>query len=188
MGTKRPIADDAWRIPDELWQRIAPHLPPARPKPKGGRPRMPDRQAMDAILFVARTGCQWNMIPRQVGASSTVHDRFQQWVADGVFLRLWRASVLDCDALKGLQLEWQVMDGAMTKAPLGGKKTGPNPTDRGKSGTKRSLLTDGNGIPLGVAIDGANRNDNEVGRSDLVPDGDRLERAKRAGATAPVSG
>jgi transposase len=42
---------------------------------------------------------------------------------------------------------------------LGGKKTGPNPTDRGKSGTKRSLLTDGNGIPLGVAIAGANRND-----------------------------
>lgn len=42
---------------------------------------------------------------------------------------------------------------------MGGKKTGPNPTDRGKSGTKRSLLTDGNGIPLGVAIAGANRND-----------------------------
>jgi len=51
------------------------------------------------------------------------------------------------------------MDGAMTKAPLGGKKTGPNPTDRGKSGVKRSLLTEGHGVPIGVAIEGANRHD-----------------------------
>jgi len=47
----------------------------------------------------------------------------------------------------------------MTKAPLGGEGTGRNPTDRGKSGTKRSLLTDGNGIPLSVTVDGANRHD-----------------------------
>ena len=36
----------------------------------------------------------------------------------------------------------------MTKAPLGGAGTGANPTDRGKKGTKRSILTDGKGIPL----------------------------------------
>jgi putative transposase len=42
---------------------------------------------------------------------------------------------------------------------LGGKKVGKNPTDRGKLGTKRSLLTDGHGLPLGVAVDGANRHD-----------------------------
>jgi putative transposase len=47
----------------------------------------------------------------------------------------------------------------MTKAPLGGAGTGANPTDRGKKGTKRSLLTDGKGIPLSVAVDGANRHD-----------------------------
>lgn len=51
------------------------------------------------------------------------------------------------------------MDGAMTKAPLGGEATGANPTDRGKKGTKRSLLTEGNGIPIGLAVDGANRHD-----------------------------
>lgn len=59
----------------------------------------------------------------------------------------------------GIEWDWQVMDGAMTKAPLGGKGTGPNPTDRGKSGTKRSLLTEGKGIPLAVAVDSANRHD-----------------------------
>ena len=51
------------------------------------------------------------------------------------------------------------MDGAMNKAPFGGAATGPNPTDRGKLGTKRSLLTDGAGIPLALVIDGANRHD-----------------------------
>ena len=48
-----------------------------------------------------------------------------------------------------------------------GKKTGPNPTDRAKSGTKRSLLTDGQGVPLGVAIAGANRPDYQLARETL---------------------
>lgn len=53
-----------------------------------------------------------------------------------------------------------MIDGAITKAPLGGKSTGPNPTDiRSKSGTKRSLLVEGQGIPIGITIDGANRHD-----------------------------
>jgi transposase len=47
----------------------------------------------------------------------------------------------------------------MTKAPLGGAGTGANPTDRGKKGTKRSILVDANGIPLSVTVDGANRHD-----------------------------
>ena len=51
------------------------------------------------------------------------------------------------------------MDGIMTKAPLGQEQTGPNPTDRAKRGVKRSLLVEGHGVPLGVAVAGANRND-----------------------------
>jgi transposase len=116
--------DDAWRIPDELWVRIEPLLPPERPKPKGGRPRMPNRQAMDAIFYVLRTGCQWKALPRSLGAASTVHDRFQEWRGAGVFEHLWRAGVTEYDSLKGLDWEWQAMDGAMTKAPLGGKRHG----------------------------------------------------------------
>jgi putative transposase len=48
-----------------------------------------------------------------------------------------------------------------------GKKTGPNPTDRAKSGVKRSLLTDGRGVPLGVEAEGANRNDFKMARETL---------------------
>jgi putative transposase len=59
------------------------------------------------------------------------------------------------------------MDGAMTKAPLGGEKTGKNPTDRGKLGTKRSVLTDGQGVPLGLAVSGANVHDKHLVRETI---------------------
>lgn len=88
-------------------------------------------------MLVARTGCHWHLIPRQLGASATVHDRCQPWRADGVVLRLWRASVLDDDALKGLHREWHAMDGAMTNAPLGGERldrTRPTVARRGPGG------------------------------------------------------
>jgi len=59
------------------------------------------------------------------------------------------------------------MDGAMTKAPLGGAGTGANPTDRGKKGTKRNMLTDGKGISLSVTVDGANRHDKKLVKETL---------------------
>jgi len=83
-----------------------------------------------------------------------------------VFQRLWTQGLLDYDGLKGIEWEWQAMDGAMTKAPLGKEQTGPDPTDRAKRGVKRSLLVEGNGVPLGVVVDGANRNDAQDGASD----------------------
>ena len=67
--------------------------------------------------------------------------------------------LLDYDALMGLDWEWQAMDGAMTKAPLGKEKTGPNPTDRAKRGVKWSLLVEGHGIPIGLEVEGANYTD-----------------------------
>ena len=59
------------------------------------------------------------------------------------------------------------MDGVITKAPLWGKSTGPNPTDRSKSGTKRSLLVEGQGIPIGITVDGANRHDMKMTKATL---------------------
>ena len=55
----------------------------------------------------------------------------------------------------------------MTKAPLGGEKTGPNPTDRGKDGVKRSLLTESHGVPIAVTVAGANRTDMKLVRTTL---------------------
>jgi putative transposase len=67
--------------------------------------------------------------------------------------------LFEYDELQGIQWTWQAMDGAMAKAPLGGEATGKNPTDRAKLGTKRSVLTDGEGVPLGVVVSGANTPD-----------------------------
>jgi len=72
---------------------------------------------------------------------------------------LWQAGLHEYDEVQGIQWEWQAVDGVMTKAPFGKGATGPNPTDRAKSGTKRSMLTDGAGIPLPLVVDGANRHD-----------------------------
>jgi transposase len=77
---------------------------------------------MDGIFYVLRTGCQWNALPPEFGPCSTVHGRFLLWREDGVFRRLWIAGMLAYDRKKGIDWEWQAMDGAMTKAPLGGEK------------------------------------------------------------------
>ena len=114
--------NESYKIPDKLWAEIEPLLPPEKPKPKGGRPRMSNRKAMDAIFYILRTGCQWKALPRSLGAPSTVHDRFQEWQKAGVFHRMWGTGLEKYDELKELDWEWQSMDGAMTKAPLGGEK------------------------------------------------------------------
>jgi len=149
----------SYEISDEFWNKIKPLLPSPKPKKKAGRPREDDRKIMNGIFYLLRTGCQWKALPECYGAPSTVHDRFQEWREDGLFERMWQAGLLYYDTEKGLEWEWQSIDGAMTKAPLGGAGTGANPTDRGKKGTKRSLLTEAKGIPLSVIVDGANRHD-----------------------------
>ena len=121
-GVSSGGVNDQWRILDSLWERILPLLPPERPHPKGGRPYAPARQCMDGIYYVQRTGCQWKALPRCFGAASTVHLRFQQWQAAGVFERLWQEGLTEYDNRHGMDWEWQAMDGAMTKAPLGGER------------------------------------------------------------------
>jgi putative transposase len=138
--------DDGWRIPDWLWERIEPLLPPRPAHPLGcHNPRVPDRQAMNAILLVLRTGMQWNALDATgICSSSSAHRRLQEWTEAGLFEEFWRQGLLAYDELEGIDWEWLCVDGAMGKAPLGGKETGPNPTDRAKRGrSARSSLTRG---------------------------------------------
>jgi putative transposase len=124
---------------------------------------IPCRAVMEAIFFVLRTGCQWNALKEtRICSSSSAHRRFQEWTKAGVFEAFWREGLPAYDALNGIEWTWLALDGAMGKAPLGGEKTGRNPTDRGKRGVKRSMLTDGRGVPLAAVIDGANRNDHKL--------------------------
>src|SRR5712691_6675566 len=126
-----------FRISDELWAQLQPLLPVHVNTHRfgGGRPRVPDRDCADAIFYVLRTGCQWQALDQtELCPHSTAHDRFQEWVQAGVFLKLWQAGLAQFDEIEGIDWKWLSMDGAMVKAPLGGKK---NRTQSHGSGQER---------------------------------------------------
>ena len=125
--SKRIGSHEQWRAPDELWERVEPLLPRYRVSKLGGRPRVDRRRVFDGILFVLRTGCQWNSAPSEFGTSTTLHRYFTDWTKRGVFFRLWKEALREYDELKGIDWGWQSLDGAMTKAPLGGEKNRPKP-------------------------------------------------------------
>ncbi|WP_110766508.1 IS5 family transposase [Planctopirus hydrillae] len=150
---------DRYRMPDALWENLWKLLPVYKVIPSGGTPRRNFRSIADAIFYRLRTGCQWKAIPRSLPPGSTAHDYFKEWVRLGVFGQLWQLALAHYDELVGLDWRWQSVDAAMTKSPLGGEMTGKNPTDRGKQGTKRSIIADAVGIPLCLVISGANTHD-----------------------------
>ena len=122
------------QISDSFWERIEPLLPVYKPSCKGGRPRLPLRNIVTGILYVLRTGCQWKAMPAQFGSGSAIHAYFQEWVQLGVFEQLWRRALEEYDELKGIDWQWQSLDGAMTKAPLGGEKNREKPNRSEQAG------------------------------------------------------
>jgi transposase len=97
------VKDDGWRIPDEVWAQIEPLLPECPPHPLGcHNPRVPDRDAMNAILLVLRTGMQWNALSATgICSCSSAYRRFREWAEAGLFLELWRRGLLAYDEGKG---------------------------------------------------------------------------------------
>jgi len=130
----------SWVLSDAFWQKALPLIPPPQRdphtkyqrQPGGGRKRCDDRQILAAIFYVLRTGIHWQALPVEFGSPATVHRRFMEWARHGFFEALWRAGLTAYEEMHGLEWQWQSIDGAMTKAPLGGEATGPSPTDRGK--------------------------------------------------------
>ena len=165
MVRRKNVQD--YEISDGFWNQIKTLFPLSKPKKKPGIPRKDDKRILSGIFYLLRTGCQWKSLPQFYGAPSTVHDRFQEWRSSGLFENMWIAGLLEYDNKKRIRVGMAAIDGAMTKAPLGGPGTGANPTDRGKKGTKRSILTDGKGIPLSVTVDGANRHDKKLVKETL---------------------
>jgi len=148
MDDKR--VSSQWRLPDALWERMEPLVPRLARHPKGGRPWIDNRAIADGIFYVLRTGCQWKAVPREFGSGSTLHRRFQQWVKRGVFRKLWKAGLLEYDTLKGIQWDWQALDGAMTKAPLGGEKNREKPDRSGQARYEALLARRRRRRPAGV--------------------------------------
>ena len=130
------------QLPDPLWERIEPVLPIYKRSCKGGRPRLPLRNVVTGIFYVLRTGCQWKAMPRQFGSGSTIHAYFQEWVQRGIFHKLWQLALDEYDDLRGIDWQWQSLDGAMTKAPLGGEKNREK-SDRSRQAGRQTLGPDG---------------------------------------------
>jgi transposase len=119
-----PVTQDdptIWRVDDALWAEIQPLLVIDKPRKKPGRPRLDDRPIFDGLIWLARNGGQWATLPRQFGAKSTVHARFQEWVAQGCLERAWARLLEVYDDAIGLDWRWQAADGCLIKAPLGKK-------------------------------------------------------------------
>ena len=121
-------------VPDALWERIDLVIPMYQSSRKGGRPRLPMRDVVGGILYVLATGCQWKAMPRQFGSGSAIHAYFQEWAESGVFEELWELALVEYGELKGIDWKWQSLDGAMTKAPLGGKKNREKPNRSWETG------------------------------------------------------
>ena len=166
-----------WEVPDELWHRIEPLINQLDPQKETGRPRADARRILDALIFRYRTGCQRNHIPSVFGDDSTILRQAQEvsialsnagddWdclPTSGPSLRKLRTGLIaECDELGQVDWEWQSADTAMGKARSGGDQIGPNPTDRAKNGSKRSILTDGGGGPLAAVVAGANVHDTKL--------------------------
>ncbi len=145
------VKDDGWRIPDELWAEMEPLLPPRKPHPLGcHNPRVDDRAAMDAIFFVLRTGCQWAALDATgICKHSSAHRRFKEWTEAGVFYKFWQRGLLVYDEFIGIDWEWLAMDGAMTKAPLGGEKNRAQPHRSRQEGHQAQPAHRGVGHPRG---------------------------------------
>ncbi len=138
---------------------MAPLLPRERPKPRGGRPRVPDRAILAGTVYRLRTGCQCKALPECFGSGSTYHLRMQQWTRAGIFKKIFPELVRHYHKRRRIQWRWTSLDTALVKAPIRGAGTGPNPTDRAKLEVKRHVLPDGRGVPLSVLTTPANVND-----------------------------
>lgn len=125
-----------WQVSDELWNIIQNILGELDPAAKTGRPRTGQREALNGIIYVMRSGCQWNQLPKQFGDDSTVHRTMQRWLARGVFERIWSVLIDNCAELGGVDWQWQSADAAMGKARFGGiewAKTPPIAASRARN-------------------------------------------------------
>jgi len=147
-------------VSDALWVRLPPLLPP----PTERRSRFPGRKPLDyrkvltGILFVLKTGMAWDDLPADLGCGcgKTCRHYLELWQQNGVWQQLHALLLAELNGND--QIDWSraLIDASFAKAPEGGEATGPNPTDRSKSGSKHHVLTDAQGIPLSTTVTAAN--------------------------------
>lgn len=114
-------------LTDGLWERIEPLLPRAKPKPKGGRPPIPDRAALTGILFVLRTGCPWEYLPQEMGCGCgmTCWRRLRDWHLAGVWEQVWRVLLDELGLADDIDWSKVIFDSCSVRAVFGGRRPAP---------------------------------------------------------------
>lgn len=110
-------------LSDEQWQRIAPYLPQHPPSPKGGRPRANDRECLEGILWLLRSGARWRDIPVDLPSPSTCWRRLQQWAAQTVLEDLQAALVGELEQLGKLDLRQLLADATFIRCKKGAMRS-----------------------------------------------------------------
>ncbi|MFD3328560.1 IS5 family transposase [Streptomyces sp. NPDC058701] len=155
------MSDDL--VPDDLWEHVAPLLPPRPPRRQRYPGRLPadDRAALRGIVYVLRTGVTWADVPAEkIGCSGvTCRRRLRDWTEAGVWPRLHEVLLVQLRKTGLLDMDDAAIDGSHVRAVKGGAHTGPSPVDRGRPGSKHHLITDRHGTPLAVSLTSGNRHD-----------------------------
>ena len=171
-------------IIEPIWEQFRALLPERNvvDHPLGcHRSRIPDRVVFEKLVQILVFGCAYWRIADHTCSATTLRRRRDEWIEAGVMDRLEEIAREAYDRTIGLDLSDVAVDCCITKAPCGGEKAGKSPVDRGKQGIKRSMMVDGEGIPLGVVAAGANRHDSPL----LAPTLDALR--SLGGLPEPVS-
>lgn len=158
----------SWLI-DPIWDQFGALIPPVIDTHPLGchNPRIPDRIVFDKLMQVLVFGISYAKIADSTCSATTIRTRRDEWITAGIFSGLEQLCLDAYDKIVGLDLDDITVDGCLVKAPCGGEAAGRSPVDRGKLGTKRSLMTDGSGIPIGCVVAPANRNDSPLLRPTL---------------------
>jgi transposase len=106
-------------LTDEQWDRIAPHLPKHPPSPKGGRPRADDRECLEGILWLLRSGARWQDIPVDLPSGSTCWRRLQEWAIEEILTELQGVLIDELDELGELDLKELLADATFIRAKKG---------------------------------------------------------------------
>jgi transposase len=135
--------------------------PPKRRFHFPGRKPLDYRKILTGILFVLKTGIAWDDLPSDLGCGcgKTCRHYLQEWHKAGVWLKLHALLLAELNGADKIDWRRALIDASFAKAPEGGEDTGPNPTDRGKFGSKHHVMTDAQGIPLSATTTAANVNE-----------------------------
>ena len=128
MGPSPPL-ENIWEIPDGLWEQIEPVLLTADPPKATGRKRVDQRRMLNGVVYKMRSGCQWNLLPKELGDDSTIHRAYQRWMRSGVFAQIW-AMVEESHGLGGAAGRDMDLNGLMKNSKAQRTQAGGNQSRR----------------------------------------------------------